>query len=363
MNGLEDIMKEIAGQDTSESINAEEEAKLEQVESPETPNESVEPVENDGDNVADPEDVDTPMEATASEGEEEGEEDDLDFDLDFDFSTDDSETADTPAYDFSKLGNVLGKEINSEEEFVNSVQSLQAKVKELETSASQIDDIPTELMKAVQIAKQGGDYKTALQVNSVDYSNADPVEVFENYVIDQLSDENGQVDEAQLESYLDSMSDVEKHLKGKELISTYQREQQTINQRIEQEAAERQAKAEEAIKSAVNSKERIAGFKLKPEHKQDLVNSISSGQMVKDLFYGKDGQYDFGKMAEAYFIVKNFDKIQKVYENKIKNGTKKEILENTTNTQLDRTKHQTNPDTKANPIDAYMAQLEQQYRK
>lgn len=255
-----------------------------------------------------------------------------------DFSTEEPE-AQISEVDYSALSNDLGFAVTSKDDVVSRFQELNKTVETLKTEAESADaSVPDDLKEAMKLAKDGGDYLEYLKISSVDYDNINEVELFEYEVAQIFTDSKGNVDSEGLEEYLDGLSDVDKKLKGRELKNQYKQKQEAKLQVIAQEAARKKATADAALKKAVDSIKTVAGFKVSPNQKANLVNDISSGKMVQSLFYDKAGNYDFNKIAENYFKIQNFDKIQNFYKQRVKTSTKREILQETTNSNVN-TRH------------------------
>lgn len=282
-----------------------------------------------------------------------------DINLD-DYSTEEPEAVES-SFDFSKLSNDLGFEVKGKDDLVSRFKELNEQLKskeaELESASS---SIPEDLKGAIKLAKDGGDYLEYLKISSVDYNNIDEVELFEYEVSQLFTDSKGNVDTEGLEEYLDSLSDVDKKLKGRELKSQYVQKQQATIAQLERQAAEKKATADKALKQAVDSMNNVAGFKVNPSQKSKLFNDISTGKMVSSLFYDKNGNYDFNKIAENYFKILNFDKIQNFYKQRVKANTKKEILNETTNSNVTAKQELANPGSNTrsqSPLDSYLAAL------
>lgn len=331
------------------------------------PVENTEPVNTDEDlpeesvdNVEETEDVEEPtaqVEPTTAE-EEENVSDNLEID-----DWDDAPEADvTPekTFDFSELGKALNDEtIKSQEDVISRMQELKTKVSELEKiKDSALDDVPEDLKKAIELSKSGADYLNYLGISSVDYAQVDPVELFEYEVTQMFTDKDGNVNEEKLSEYLDNLPEVDKELRGRQIQKQYIAEQQSRKEQFAQEAQRKRAESDVQLQKVLSSTEAIAGFKLKPSHKKSLYEDITSGKMMKELFYGKDGKYDFQKVVETAFKAKNFDKIQNHLRQQVRSSTKKEILNDVTNSNVKSPPQQPNaaPKTKS-ALDSYLESL------
>lgn len=243
--------------------------------------------------------------------------------------------APAPSLIFEDLGKALGVEIKSQDDLVKAYQAERVKAQAMET-------IPAELKKAIELASKGADYLEYLKVNTVDYSTADPVELYENYIIDSSADDKGQVDEEKINEYLDSLPAFEKELRGKDLQRRLISEQNRRTVEIEQEAVRNRQKHDMELQSALRSFAEIDGFKVNDNHRKELFDWVSSGKIMKDLFYNGDGQFDAVKAAQVAFRNKYYDKLDAYHKTKIRNSTKREILEEITNQEIVTTPKSTN---------------------
>lgn len=268
------------------------------------------------------------------------------------------ENADKASVDtqvLNELGSALGLEkVSTKEDLIKAASEIAQKAKGPDTS-----DIHPELLKAIELSRKGGDFYEYLKITSVDYSKADPVELYEDYVIDQLTDANGQVDEDQVNDYLDSMKESEKKLKGIELQKRLVFEQSRRTAEIESEAIAKKEKQDTELKAALGNLQEVDGFKVSDSHRKELFSWVTS-KMMKDLFYGADGQLDPQKVAKVAFRNKYYDKLHAYQTNKIKHSTARDIYAEVTNQQITTTTSSPNPQPqKSNPIDDYVKSLEQ----
>lgn len=257
----------------------------------------------------------------------------------------------------SELGSALGLEkVTSKEELLKAASALAEKTKGPDTS-----DIHPELLKAIELSKKGGDFYEYLKITSVDYSKADPVDLYEDYVIDQLTDANGNVNEDEVNDYLDGMKESEKRLKGIELQKRLVYEQQRRVAEIQAEAVAKKERQDAELKSALGNLQEVDGFKVSDSHRKELFSWVTS-KMMKDLFYGKDGNLDPQKVAKVAFRNLYYDKLHAYQTNKIKHSTARDIYADVTNQQIKPTTSTPNPSpAKGYDISNYISELEQKF--
>lgn len=255
----------------------------------------------------------------------------------------------------NELGSALGLEkVSTKEDLVKAVSALAEKAKGPDTS-----NIHPELLKAIELSKSGGDFYEYLKITSVDYSKADPVALYEDYVIDQLTDANGNVNEDEVNDYLDSMKDSEKRLKGIELQKRLVYEQQRKVSEIETETIRKKEKQDADLKAALGNLQEVDGFKISDSHRKEVFSWVT-GKMMKDLFYGPDGNLDPAKVAKVAFRNLYHDKVHTYQTNKIKKSTQREIYADITNAQITSPTSLPNPTPKKGyDIGDYISSLEQ----
>jgi len=232
--------------------------------------------------------------------------------------------------DYTALGTELGFEVTSKE-------SLVTKVKELSEQAS-IDPlarVPEQLKKAIDLAQKGGDYLRFLGVTDVDYSKIDDRTLLENDLAQHFQDETGVVDKEALQDYMESIDEVDLGIRAKQLKSQLIYAQAQESDKLQMEASQRQAVAEQDLKRVIKSVDEIRGFKLNPNHKKMLFDGISSGDMIAEMFYGKDGQLDFDKAVKIYFDYKYGDKANTVLRQRANTAAKKQVLKELGNVNVE----------------------------
>lgn len=254
---------------------------------------------------------------------------------------------------FTELSKALGVEFKSEADVLAAIKAEQEKTKIL-------DNIPSELKKAIELASKGVDYLEYLKINTVDYSKADPIQLYEDYIIDQMANEKGEVDEDKVNEYLDSLPEMDKTIKGNELKRQLLYAQSQRTAQLEQEAVRTREKHDTELKAALRSMVEVDKFKINDQHRNELFDWISSGKIMKDLFYDANGNFDAVKAAKVAFRNKYYEKLDAYQKTLIRNATKREILKDITNQDIVSTPKFANPEpTKGYGVGDYISQLEQ----
>lgn len=209
------------------------------------------------------------------------------------------------------------------------------------------EEYPDNLKKAIEVFKKGGDYLEVLKINSVDYSKIDPIQIYESHI------HSNAVNPDEAKAYLDGKSEVEKRIEGKRLQQqyiNYQKQQESdLMQKLEAEAARKaEAKkvADERLKSTLDKVEKIAGLTVKPHHKAEIFDAITTGRMQRELFFDqKTGEYDFNSMVETYFLKKNLPKIMDHLKKVTETTTKRTFLQEITNAEITKPSEKPKPET------------------
>lgn len=337
-------------EDESEELNQEEVAEDVNLEEAGNEEDATEVEEDDSSESNQPQD-----EEDSDESEEEDEE--ISFD-DWD-NVETAEDEDEPSVDYSELAKEFGFEgIETREGLSEAIKTLKRESEELRTQSETYSSIPDDLKEAIQLYKKGGDYLSYLGVTSNDYSQYSDRDLVANSIAHHFKNEDGSINEEELTDYLDGMSDKALKIEGGKIRESLVNSQKAQKQRIEQQAEQARKEQKAQLKKALDGIKEVDKFKLTPSHKKQIFDKVMKGDMLKDLFYNKNGELDYGKVAQVYFRELNRDKINKFFETKIKNSTRKEVWRSTTNTQLDKPTTKSNPDTKQKSgLDAYFEQL------
>lgn len=257
-------------------------------------------------------------------------------------------------FDYSRLGKSIGfEDVKSEDELI-------AKVKELPKKA--LEGVPESLQKAIELAKKGGDYLSYLKVSEFDYTSVEPVELFKTDLFNRVKQLNPQATKDELETRyqeaLGSYAPIQQLIEGQKLQKSYTDWQKAESERIEREAVQKKAMADAKVKESIDKLEEVRGFKVKPSHKAAMYDYITSGQLQKDLF-SQDG-YNYEALVEIAFERKYGKKASEFLWNKAKTATKKELVKELTNAQIEKPAERLSVETKEiTPLEAWLQKLRQ----
>jgi hypothetical protein len=259
--------------------------------------------------------------------------------------------------DYSLFKETLGQDFKSKDEISTYLKSLKEENEKLKSS-NDIDKIltsanlPSELADAIKIQKEGGDYLSYLKIRQVDYDILNDNEIIE-LTQRELFNEGPEGDQEFIE-YLESKKPVEIKLEAKKIRQGLKAQQDQAINNIKAEAQRRKAENEKALKTTLDSKSEVRGFKLNERHKKSLYDSISSGEIQKELFLGENGKLDFNKVIDVYFSYKYADKIDSYYKTKIQNSTKRSLLDELSNTDLNSKGSAITPEGKKDAFSVYL---------
>lgn len=267
-------------------------------------------------------------------------------------------TTSAPSFDFTELGKSIGLgEIKDREELVTRIKSLETKA---------LEGVPDNLKKALELAKQGGDYLSFLGVSQVDYSAVDPTELFKTDLFNRVKQLNPQASKQELEDRyaeaLGSYAPIQQLVEGQKLQRGYMDWQKSEANRIEQESRQRKVTADAKVKESIDRLEEVNGFKLKSSHKAKMYDYITSGQFQKDLF-SQEG-YNYEAIVEIAFHRNYGKKANEFLWNKAKTTSKKELVKELTNPQIEKpAERPTSDTTEVNPMQAWLQQLRGRHAK
>lgn len=254
-----------------------------------------------------------------------------------------TEPATTPEPYHVQIAKKVGLELKDEEELI-------AKLK-----ADPYEGVPTNLKKAIELAKKGGDYLQLLKVSQIDYNAIDPVQIYEADVLSKAEDKQA------AQEYLAAISPIQKQIEGNRLKQQYVYQQQMQEQELIRSVEAAKAQAEQTrqkhvaeLHEALNKTEAIevAGYKLKLDarHKKALATQMSSSEFWNDPRYQTAKGFDLERKVRDEFLVSNWDTVQNFLKERAKNETLKEIQNEVQNVDLDKSKGRDQVELPKTPI-------------
>lgn len=262
----------------------------------------------------------------------------------------------TPAaqvVDFQSIAKELGFEnITTKEELAKQVSEIKIKA---EAPSKNIEVLPEDLAKAVDIAKQGGNYLEYLKVSAVDWSKQDPILLFENMVYSSMAKSGKTVDE--IDAYLDKIDDFDKEFRGRDLQAQYSNIQQQQRSAIEAQTRAEKSQFDNAVQTALHSISDVYGFKVSEPQKETLYRQFTSTPIGRALLAQTGG--DYKQALTGLFNINYGAKIDQIRKQQIKSATKRELLEELTNPKITTPANITTPlsNEKVDPIKTYFDEI------
>lgn len=245
---------------------------------------------------------------------------------DFDWETfieDSTASANEPttAIDYSHVGKALGIEVKGVEDIAKFVETLKTENTKLKESSLKTEELPSDLKDAIDVWKNQGDYRAIFEVDSIDYSVLDPVEIFEMEVQDFFENPDGTFREKEYYDYIDSLDPTDKKLRGlqiqKQLMAEQNYQKQALKQKVEKEKVENLRQLEQSL----GKFDKVGDYTVTPKIKQALYQDISSGKFLDEMGVKLTGAHQFDKLLGMYFKAKYFDAIQKFNEQRTRTST------------------------------------------
>lgn len=214
------------------------------------------------------------------------------------------------------FGDLVGEDI---QEFINSVKEKLSKKEE-----DALQNIPEDLRKAIELVKDGVDYKEYLKIDNVNYDAFSDADLYGNSVISLFTNQDGTIDQEGLQSHLDSLSDIQLKIEGSKIRNYLKTQQEFTKNKLVNEAKEAKNIKEKNINDAVSSLNSVLNFKVNPYQKEKIKAKL----LTSDLsIFTSNGKVDYKTAAEAVFKLENFDKIVNYLKTSTANETKKQILD------------------------------------
>jgi hypothetical protein len=267
-----------------------------------------------------------------------------------------------PKFDFSSLGKALELDgVDSQDALVGKVKEISQKAKEYEGKLAAYSSIPEPLKEAIELANKGGDYLEYLGVSTINYDDFDDRSLVEEELIELgiFNNADGSVNEDALAEYVDGLNDKELRVKGAQVRNRFKQEQASQRQALQKKAEEQKVKAIETMRATLDKVNNIGPFKLNQSRKKELLDSFSSGQMMKELFQDSQGRFDYAKAIQVYYRTKYGDKVEKLAADYVRSKTIKEQANEIRNVDLSQNNRVARPtvQTDTDPMDYFLNKL------
>lgn len=256
-------------------------------------------------------------------------------------------------------------EIKSKEEFKTKVSELKSKLKEYETAP--LAGVPEDFKEVIEVAKTG-DWKDYLASQLIDYSKLGPEDAVAEFESDFLNRAqgnpkyftDGKFDVQKAEEALDAMPEAVRETYGHQILQAKATNQLRQREAIKAKAEAKRTEADKTLAQATSKLGEILplesyGIKFEPKHSSEIYNGIVSskltkkhlGQTYEDLV--RSGA-DMKAVVRTITLAEKGEKMIAHKSNKSATQTKKEMLNNLQNVQLNTSGtvvQPENPDKKA----------------
>lgn len=318
----------------------------------EKPTSSSEPLD-DKVNVSGSEDIKTEAKPQASEPE------DVSWDEYIEDKSEPKTQEAKPSFDWSEVGKAVNlPDIKGQEDLVKYIGDLKKNVEDLKGKTIS-EDVPKALVEAIEIARQGGDYLSYLDIADVDYSAENPVTLFEEEVAELFYNQDGSFREEEYHEYIDSLTPTDKLMRGRQLQREMIMVQEQQKSQIKAKAAAEKAENLRKLESALNGFNKVDSFDVTPKVKKQLFNELATGEFLSQLGISENGNHNWEKLLNTYFKARYFDTIQKFNTEKGITARKRAELNELSNSTVAKTSKIENPVNtgKRTGFDLYMEQI------
>ena len=165
------------------------------------------------------------------------------------------------------------------------------------------DDIKT----ANELAKGGGDFKTYLELASVDYNSIDDDTLLLELVGKPTLGDNPE----QLKEWLDGLTPTQKQFESNRIRQNLVAQDNAKKQEIIEIARKNKEYIDNGVKDVLKTSDNLFGLKMTPSMKKKTFENITSEKGLFSHILDKEGKLDHKKAVEADFILSNFKEIVK----------------------------------------------------
>jgi hypothetical protein len=260
-----------------------------------------------------------------------------------------------PTLDYKPVSQALGLEDASPEQLLAAINTLK------QAQAKPVFADP-DLEVANQIAEAGGEHLEYLGLVKVDYNQIDDETLLRHELAQYFEPTEEGAEE--LEDYLDAMPPQERRIKAQQTRAQLSAQKdQRLNQ-IKREAEEKRLKADKALRDTLDKTDRIKTFKYSPADKKKAYERITKGDFVRDIFYNKDGSYNFEKAVMLEFLDRNFDKMYTHFTSQAQKAGERKLMGELQNQQLEKPNAQPREAIKVdNPVSDFMAAIQEERKR
>lgn len=252
------------------------------------------------------------------------------------------ETTEPEPY-YKQLAKKVGLDVKDEDELVSKLK------------ADPFEGVPTNLKKAVEFAKNGGDFLQLLKVNQIDYEGLDAAQLYEADVLAKAPDKEA------AREYLDGLNPIQKVIEGtnlkQRLIAQQRMQEQDLIGALDREQKAKDQLRQTSLQAMTEVLDKtdaieVAGYKLKLEgkHKKQIAQSMAASEFWNDSRYQTPKGYDIQQKIQHEFLINNWNTVQQFLQDRVKTSTLREVQQEVQNVDLERNTGRQVVETKTPPI-------------
>lgn len=258
-----------------------------------------------------------------------------------------TEPVKSESFDYKKFSSALGLDVKDETELIQKTTESFTKLKQLEADKNSVlEGVPESLKTAIDIAKKGGDWKSATG-NDIDVSTLDPLDLFDNDYERRFGFKykgpDGVLDRKKMEDDIDALPEVMRSMQGEAIRQNIANMQAQKRMNLLAEAEKKQLEFTRNLADATRNVAKLLpketfGITLEAKHSDYLFQGISNQSLVKkhlgDLPVEVLNKIEPSKLTKAIALLEYGDKIAKYQYSQGQVAAKKEVLSKTQNVQL-----------------------------
>jgi len=256
-----------------------------------------------------------------------------------------------PKFSFSKIGSALELDkVESEDDIVTKVSELKSKLKQLEQAP--LSGISDDFKEAIEVAKNGVDWKSYLAEQLVDYTKLTSEQLIQLYEdeFDKTAVRNpkyftdGKFDQAKADADLEAVPYIVREQLGAQVANSYTQIQRQRQAQMRQQAEQRRVESDKALSNAARNLQELLpfenyGIKFEPKHSTEIYEGINNSKLTKKhLGVEYDALVrsgaDMKAVARTVAAAEYAEKMVKFKAQSSKVEAKKELLDKVQNAQI-----------------------------
>jgi len=269
------------------------------------------------------------------EDEEEVQEEEVLDDLDLDGWDENEEVeVEKPSVSYKDIATELGfGDLETKEDLVKAIKEKEESTAK-EKVGKEFDGLPDELLDAIKLVKNGGDYREYLNVTAIDYKKIDAKKFFIEAAKEHFIKDDGTLDSESLQDFVDDQDETMMDIQGAAIKKQYVERQETEKRLLASNALKRKELTEMKLNDVLSNFSSFNGYKVNESHKKRLYQDITTGKAMKEMFYDKNGEYDMSKVVKAYFYYLKGGQMEKFRAQRAKNTALRDVLGDANNADL-----------------------------